>query len=56
MKESYQKTLERLTKLYLNSEQFNGAQADRLALEAEMDPHLARIVLRDLCIDGKIDI
>ncbi len=56
MKESYQKTLERLTKLYLNSEQFNGVRADRLALEAEMDPHLARIVLRDLCIDGMIDI
>jgi hypothetical protein len=56
MKESYQKTLERLTKLYLNSEQFNGVRADRLALEAEMDPHLSRIVLRDLCIDGMIDI
>lgn len=56
MKESYQKTLERLTKLYLNSEQFNGVRGDRLALEAEMDSTMARIVLRDLCMDGMIDI
>ncbi|MBX9693910.1 MAG: hypothetical protein K2Z81_16100 [Cyanobacteria bacterium] len=56
MKESYQKTLERLTKLYLNSEQFNGVRGDRLALEAEMDNTMARIVLRDLCMDGMIDI
>lgn len=56
MKESYQKTLERLTKLYLNSEQFNGVRGDRLALETEMDPVMARIVFRDLCIDGMIDI
>jgi hypothetical protein len=56
MKESYKKTLERLTNLYLNSEQFNGVRGDRLALEAEMEPAMARIIFRDLCIDGMIDI
>lgn len=52
----YQKTLDVLTKLYLGSEQFNGVRGDRLALEAELDAVLARVVLRDLCIDGMIDI
>lgn len=56
LKESYQKTLDRLTKHYLNSDQFNGIRGDRLALEAEMDISIARIVLRDLCMDGMIDI
>ncbi len=56
MQQAYQKTLQRLTALYLNSEQFNGVRGDRLALEAEMDETMARIVFRDLCTDGLIDI